>query len=279
MELRITTLLIGGLAAAGGMAALHFWHFQRRFVPILLYHYFTEGASANLLEVPLKAFSRQLRLLRALGFRCISLSALLNERVPHQRAVVITADDGEISLFEKALPLLRDFNFPLTSFVVVDFLSKGYFEAGGKRRMAATWEQLRGLLSSYPELDIGCHSWSHRALPACSISELGREICDSAEALYEGLGRMPQNFAYPFGRWNPAVTDQVRAAGYLAACATTWGDSLKRNQFQLEREPIYANTNLWQFALKLFGCYSFARNLPGLRCLRGRRWRFANNLD
>jgi peptidoglycan/xylan/chitin deacetylase (PgdA/CDA1 family) len=270
MGIRHVELLI--FVIAGTMCALWFWRFYRHFVPVLLYHFFVEGSPTNLLEVRLEVFSRQLRLLRALGFHCISLSSLLTDRNRPRRAVVITVDDGEISFFERALPVLKEFGFPITAFVVVDSLSRGFFQAGTKVRVAATWEQLRDLLSTCPKLDIGCHSWSHRVLTACSHSELLQELNSSAEVLYQGLGRKPEYFAYPYGRWNCQLADEVCAAGYIGACSTTWGDAFRRDRFCCEREPIYANTAIWQFALKILGFYSFARNLPGFRYMRGRRW-------
>jgi hypothetical protein len=43
--------------------------------------------------------------------------------------------------------------------------------------------------------------------------------------------------------------------------------------FQIAREPVYAETGTWRFALKLIGVYGFARNLPPIRHLREKRWR------
>ena len=60
---------------------------------------------------------------------------------------------------------------------------------------------------------IGSHTRSHPFLPLLSEPAVADELRDSRAAL-ASLGVDARSFAYPDGRWNPALVRQVRAAGY-----------------------------------------------------------------
>lgn len=268
------SVILAALAGAVLFGALSFVRFQRRFVPVLSYHYFTDADPNSSLEVAVQEFRRQANILRRLGYSVITLRQLISGEPLPRRAVVLTADDGDLTVFEKALPILEEFDYPLTVFVVVSSLETACFKLPGEVRVTADWEQVQDALRRHKRLEIGCHSWTHPALPACTAAERTREVDLAAQVLEQRLGIRADLFAYPFGRWSPSVLEQLRASRYHGACATTWGDPLKTERLCMEREPVYADTNTWQFVLKILGVYSFVRNAPGLRYLRGRRWGF-----
>jgi len=251
-------LLFGVLA----VLAIDYWRYYRRFVPVLLYHYFTDQVPTCEHEVSLEAFSSQLRMLRRLGFSVLPLENSLRQGSRTRRAIAITADDGDTSVFSKALPILEKLAIPLTAFVVVDYSDKGVFQSGEQHRTAASWDEIRAWMSRYPGLEIGLHSWTHRPLPGCNDSELTREIAEAA-----------------YGIWDSRVSAYARAAGYAAACATTLGDARGRDAFLVEREPIHADTTTAQFLIKVLGVRSYVRNFPGVRQLRQRQWRRAAMLE
>lgn len=90
-------------------------------IPILLYHHIddTGGESAVISEA---SFRHQMDILAESGYTPVSFEALIayvnsGERLP-EKPVCITFDDGYLSTYEVAFPILGDHGFPGTVFVI-----------------------------------------------------------------------------------------------------------------------------------------------------------------
>ena len=70
---------------------------------------------------------------------------------------------------------------------------------------------------------VGAHSRTHADLPACSPSELEREVRGSKEDLEDLLGKRVTSFAYPTGLLNDEVVAAVAAAGFASAVTSRPG--------------------------------------------------------
>src|SRR6185369_15154692 len=64
---------------------------------------------------------------------------------------------------------------------------------------------------------IGSHTVSHTLLPTEAIETVNSELAGSRQTLERHLGARVKHFAYPDGRFNPAVVEAVNAAGYRFA--------------------------------------------------------------
>jgi peptidoglycan/xylan/chitin deacetylase (PgdA/CDA1 family) len=82
------------------------------------------------------------------------------------------------------------------------------------------WSQVAELAQQ--EFQFGAHSISHPVLPAVTAEEANHQIADSQAELQQRIGRTVEFFAYPFGRWNPAVRAIVQEH-YRGACSTGAG--------------------------------------------------------
>ena len=96
-------------------------------VPILCYH--RVGARANPMIMPRETFAAQMEYLARNNSNVIRLADLPDflsgKRPLPPRAVVITFDDGHVSSYQHAYPILRQHGFPATFFVYTDFLGSG----------------------------------------------------------------------------------------------------------------------------------------------------------
>jgi peptidoglycan/xylan/chitin deacetylase (PgdA/CDA1 family) len=195
------------------------------FPVILTYHSIAEGDSP--LDISPSLFAEQMEWLRA-NVRVTSLSevvhALTNRRPFPQRTVALTFDDGYSNFCSSAAPVLRRLKFPATIFVPTGF-------CGG----TSGWPGQSAWVNPQPLLDwhevttlanegftFGAHSITHPALTALSTEEAKREITGSKTELEERTGRTVEFFAYPYGRWSPAVRALVQEA-YRGACSTGAG--------------------------------------------------------
>jgi peptidoglycan/xylan/chitin deacetylase (PgdA/CDA1 family) len=66
-------------------------------------------------------------------------------------------------------------------------------------------------------MDLGVHSATHRSLPTLTDAELEHELITSRSVVHRATGFWPEFFAYPYGRWDARVREQVHVAGYRAA--------------------------------------------------------------
>jgi len=90
-------------------------------VPILMYHHIDEDVTSDMVVSP-DTFAAQMRALYEHGFNVIPLSRLVDfvdRGVPlPERPVVITFDDGYLSVYKYAFPVLARYGQHATSFVI-----------------------------------------------------------------------------------------------------------------------------------------------------------------
>ncbi len=171
---------------------------------------------------------------------------------PH-KSVVITFDDGYMDNYESALPILREYNFPATVFVVSSLVGKtnNWMRADGyPEKPLMGWHEIEKMKGN--GITVGSHTVNHYHLSHLSLEDAKREIEDSKKFLEDKLGIPINHFAYPHGDMNESIMNMVKEAGYRTACLTRSGfNSKELNLFELRRLEIYGTDSIWQFAIKL----------------------------
>ncbi len=235
---------------AGNLAGVYATGY--RLVPVLVYHDIAPRAEGRLI-LAARTFERQMRYLKAEGYRTVSLDDLveftrLGRQLP-RRSVVLTFDDGYRSFLRYAYPVLKELGFTATLFVYTDFVGLG--------RNALGWDDLRRLADE--GFVIGAHSKTH--------SELRRRPDESAEVFARRLrtelgtplplfqarvGRTPRALAYPYGTHDDEVIQKVKDTGYLAAFSVRReGNPSFVHPLRIRRSQIFADMTLEQFARNL----------------------------
>jgi peptidoglycan/xylan/chitin deacetylase (PgdA/CDA1 family) len=72
-------------------------------------------------------------------------------------------------------------------------------------------------------IDFGNHTISHPVLPDLSTNEAAMELSNATTKIQNRLGRAPENFAYPYGKFNEPVRRQVQQDGFYSASTTRLG--------------------------------------------------------
>ena len=197
-----------------------------RFPVILTYHSISEGGSP--LQIAPSLFAQQMEWLHA-NVQVAPLAevagALGDRRPLPERTVVLTFDDGFADFYISAAPVLRRLKLRATLFVLSGLCGKTSDgtrkeTAGISRRPLLDWQQVAELAQL--GFEFGAHSVSHPALPDLPAEEARREIADSKTELRQRTGQAVDFFAYPFGRWSPAVRAVVQEH-YRGACSTGAG--------------------------------------------------------
>jgi len=228
-------------------------------VTMLMYHMIAvpeNAAEARFCRTP-EAFRKDMQQIRQAGYQVVSLATVLDgiagkTELP-DKAVAITFDDGVACAYENALPILQEFGYPASVFVVSSRVG-GYNDwcevFGFPRRRMLTAGEIRALAGS--GVDIGSHTVNHLWLGKTGKAAVTNEIRDSKAALEDILGRETPHFAYPFGSWSPMARNTVMEAGYTGACSTMSGRNRKgTDPYLLRRSEIMGSDAPWQFRLKL----------------------------
>jgi peptidoglycan/xylan/chitin deacetylase (PgdA/CDA1 family) len=134
------------------------------------------------------------------------------------KSAIISIDDGYISGYSVAWPILKKFGYPFTMFIYTDYV-KGGPKSGGQ---SVSWQQLAEMRDA--GVDIQSHTVSHSSLSAKKgkndeqyATWLKSELAGSKEILEKNLGIQVKAIAYPYGLHNEAVREAVKQAGYEAA--------------------------------------------------------------
>jgi peptidoglycan/xylan/chitin deacetylase (PgdA/CDA1 family) len=116
----------------------------------------------------------------------------------------VTFDDGHISNFEFALPILQSRAIKAWFFITVAWT--------GQRPGYMRWQELRALHQAGQF--IGAHGWTHTLLTHCNAKELHHELVDARLTLEDKLGTSITTMSLPGGRHNRRVLTACREAGY-----------------------------------------------------------------
>jgi len=185
---------------------------------ILAYHSIDDSGSP--ISVAPATFRRHIEWLASGRVRVVSLEEIvrLNDAVD---AVALTFDDAFGNFADIAWPRLREYSLPATLFVVTGHV--GGTNAWGGRSDARVptlplldWMALGRLAEQGAR--IGAHTRTHPHLTQLGRPALMEELAGAAETIRREIGRMPEDFAYPYGDTSPAV---AAAAGQVYRRAVT----------------------------------------------------------
>jgi peptidoglycan/xylan/chitin deacetylase (PgdA/CDA1 family) len=225
---------------------------ERAQVPILMYHYVSDvppGADRmrrDLTVTPDK-FRAQLQYLADAGYHPITLTDLhlyLAQGYPlPDKPVVLTFDDGYRDAYEIVFPMLLDFGFPGTFFVLATPMHQESVDY-------ITWAQAKEM--SDAGMAIEGHGRDHMDLRGRPNDFLVYQILGIQEAIHYHTGRLPRFFAYPSGQYDANTIAVLESAGYWGAVTTEWGDEhTLENGFVMPRMRIRGADTLASFIDKL----------------------------
>ena len=183
-------------------------------VIVLCYHRFEDKPHDTLAIAPAE-FRAQMKQLKDGGIEVVGMKDMLawrrGEKSIPPKSAVITVDDGYVSGYSVAWPILKEFGYPFTMFIYTNYVG-----VGGK---SITWAQLEEMRDA--GVDIESHTVSHRDLRHAPKGQdytawLHNELYTSKDILEQKLGIKIVAFAFPYGTHNEIVRKMALDAGYQA---------------------------------------------------------------
>jgi peptidoglycan/xylan/chitin deacetylase (PgdA/CDA1 family) len=209
-------------------------------VPILLYHHIADDSTGNRYFIPPATFAQQMQWLHDHQYQTITISQLADAivyggSIP-ERSVVITFDDGNEDVFKNALPIMQQYGYVGTAYIVVNYIGAEGFDTSDEinQLITAGWE-------------IGSHTMSHADLTQ-DEGKLQYEMGDSLIKLNQKFNVPIKSLSYPFGDIDSEVMFYASQAGYSSA---VWlGTSSQHNLndlYSLERMEVRQEYSLNDF--------------------------------
>ena len=193
-------------------------------IPILMYHEVADAEAVEELARKIQRgylltrddFGQQLRMLASAGYSTASLDALAQTQkgpsAATSRSVVITFDDGFAGNYRYAFPMLQQYGFTATFFVVSNKI--------GDPNMLQ-WHELDEMARH--GMTIGSHTANHCLLSTLDETRTKFELADSKREIEQRLGRPVHYLSLPGGdsnRWYPRLAEEC---GYRGGCSSRLG--------------------------------------------------------
>ncbi len=204
---KIVLMIITVLVALGSVNA------SANHIPVLLYHDVQQQYEPDraVITVTPERFDEHIAALLKKGYTPISFedaykASMGNFAMP-ENPIIITFDDGYLTNYTYAFPIIQKYKVKTTIFVVTETVGK----TTGNPHF--TWEQAR-IMQQSGLVSIQSHTNSHTDLLTMNSYDIEREIRLSKYLIEKNLGTECDFLAFPFGSCNNEIVNSAYKAGY-----------------------------------------------------------------
>ena len=175
---------------------------------LLLYHRFSDEGPQSTSTSP-AVFEKHLEYLYVNGYNVLPLDqvieSLRGQAILPKKCVSLTADDGFLSIYTNAYPLLEKYQMPMSVFVSTESIDKKY-------SLMLSWKQLQEMSDL---VDVYNHSVQHLHLVEQDLEVLRGEITQAQKRINQELGVEKKYFAYPYGEFDDQTYGLISDLGYV----------------------------------------------------------------
>ena len=173
-----------------------------------MYHRFEENKYPST-NIKINDFVEHIKILEDEGFLFINPKNFKDEleNNKRKRKILLTIDDGFMSFYKNAWPILKEKKIPFILFVSTR-------EVGALNYM--TWKQIKEI-SKEDFVEIGNHSHTHEYLADESKDLILADIEKSISIFKSKLGKNSDFFSYPFGEYTLEFKDIIKSLGFKYA--------------------------------------------------------------
>jgi peptidoglycan/xylan/chitin deacetylase (PgdA/CDA1 family) len=180
----------------------------------LLFHAITSHPCSHFSYYPTDKFRRFIESLDQTHLMPCTLSEAFAP-TDGRRRLAITFDDGLLSFFTDAYPVLERYSVKTTIFIVAGFIGRYSAWDVLPKQAHLNKDQIREIAGNGHE--IGSHSMTHPKLTFLCDADLRRELCDSKKQIEDIIGKPVTSISFPFGAWNERIWEKALEAGYAHA--------------------------------------------------------------
>jgi peptidoglycan/xylan/chitin deacetylase (PgdA/CDA1 family) len=190
--------------------------------------------------VDISEFESHMEYLKNHGYDVVSFLGYkkkISKKNLQLKSIVLTFDDGHISNYTMAYPLLKKFGFTASFYVITDKIGQPNY---------LSKQQIKEMHES--GMEIGSHTHTHRYLSTLSNEEKLKELKESKHTLEQIIQQEVQTIAYPGGHFDHETIECCQEAGFHSALSCKVGkNSANENPFIYRRIEIRRHTSTNQF--------------------------------
>ena len=233
-------------------------------IPVLAYHSFMKNedkwkyAPNDKYVMEIEKFEEQLKYLRDNGYESIDIKTLLKwmngEGSIDNHNFVITIDDGNISAYYLAIPLIEKYGFNATIFVITGRV-KDKSENYDPSRIAFFGEDIiNDIKINHKNIYLASHSTNmHTLIDGLNPKDVlnYEEIVSDLKNSREYLNTIA--FAYPFGMYDTNYVNATIESGFSLAFTFKEPNKVRKNtnKYEIPRYNINNETTMQSF-IKIF---------------------------
>lgn len=237
-------------------------------VPVVMYHRVintveNEGFHGTYIYEDI--FRKHLKYLKENNYEVITFKDLekiswRNRFNLNKKYIILTFDDGYVDNYKIAFPILKEFGFTATIFLMAESTYNEWdVNASNEKAFPLMTKEMILEMQNYG-IEFGAHTFNHPKINKISNQEIEYQVIECKKILEEKIGEKIITFAYPYGILNDYAKEMAKKAGYTFAVATDSGPvCLSDDLFQIRRIAIFPITNLRSFKRKVKGNYNFIK--------------------
>lgn len=220
-------------------------------IPILTYHNFDPTTTGSMMISTTK-FEEQLKWLKDNGYTVIPMKDAVDylqgkiAALP-TKPVVITVDDGRVTVYQYMLPIVLKYHIPVTLFIYPSCISRVSY--------ALTWDQLKELQKT-GLFDIQSHTYWHpnfnqekKHLSSDAYRKFVHDqLVTSKKILEDKLSTKIVFLAWPYGIYDKILEEEAEKAGYVMAFSVDDRSANKSEKWMAEPRFVI----LEKYSMKTF---------------------------
>lgn len=235
-------------------------------IPVLCYHNLATAEEKTNFEsekdwtIDVKNFEEQLKYLKKHNYKTLSMEEFYKWKqgklnLP-QKSVLITFDDGFLSNYHYAFPLLKKYNMNATVFLIGEYVQNAtQTDWDGNIKTYMPLELVEKSKEEYPNIDFCSHTYGlhyHN-----SINEVSKEQMEKDFSVFNNNIANTKFLAYPFVQYNEDLINNWKSSDGLLAFAygPTRKDyrkaSRKDDNYKIPRLNVSHGMEIWKLSLRL----------------------------
>lgn len=215
---------------------------------VLMYHHFVpDNTECNEWTLTVSRFREDLQWLSDHGYVTVFPSELAGGIELPEKAVMITFDDGYLSNYELAFPLLQEYNSKATISLITCRIGYSF-----------TWEMCREMAQS-GLVEFGSHTHQVHSVYSEGVSRLKNESLEeyqnrvfpdietSIDLIETNIGTTVHLFAYPYGKTDEWAKEFIQNNFSVSVNSNSTTGDIRNGLYDLPRYNISMNTPLSKY--------------------------------
>ncbi|MBE5745100.1 MAG: polysaccharide deacetylase family protein [Clostridiales bacterium] len=226
---------------------------------ILYYHEVVKkGEGAAYQKIEEEKFEEQMRYLQENGYTTLFFSQL-DKPLP-EKPIIISFDDGFLSVYEKAAPIMRKYGVKGNVYLPTAYI--------GNDEKFMTWDMVKALQTN-KDFEMQAHTHNHVDIRTLSKEDMTEEIQKSQEKFAAELGYLPNAICLPFGTYDRKSLRLLKRSGKYKYVLGSFYGMVRKRKLQkgglLPRIGVSNTDSMEVFEKKLKGKLNWKGKLQRLR--------------